>query len=52
MIPLSERICIDLMKAGVGGPDGGHPRCLGSQCVQFEVCEVVINDAIKKLAEK
>jgi hypothetical protein len=37
-VPLDERICIRLFAAGIGGPDGTHPRCLGCICSAWEQC--------------
>jgi hypothetical protein len=50
-IPLEERICIDLMKAGITGQNGTHPLCLGERCLMFEICKSLILDAQKKLKE-
>lgn len=36
--PLPERICHSLMQAGILGPDGELPKCLGEKCNQYEEC--------------
>ncbi len=50
-IPLTERVCIELMKAGITGQNGTHPICLGEQCLMFEICTSLILDAQKKIKE-
>lgn len=38
MIGLEDRTCHPLMVAGVLGPDGGMPVCIGKNCSSFECC--------------
>jgi hypothetical protein len=50
MIPLKDRVCFQAMVNRIPSNDGGgHPRCIGEECVNYEVCLMSINDAIYSL---
>lgn len=50
-IPINERVCMELLKAGITGEQGNYPLCLGERCLQYEMCASLILDAQKKLKE-
>lgn len=42
MIDLKDRVCLNLLQAGVHGPDGELPRCTGELCSNWEQCLLAI----------
>jgi hypothetical protein len=56
VIPLEQRVCFTAMVNRIPSDNsGGHPRCIGVECSNYESCQATIEEAsckLKKLQAK
>jgi len=51
MIPLHDRVCFAALCAHVQGVDREHPKCIGEQCSDYEICGSQIVGALHSMRE-
>lgn len=50
-IPIENRKCVDMIVAGISGPNGSLPLCVGRECNKYEACLANAMEAIRTVNE-